>query len=83
MKRSNERLIQLARSVNDNVVGAHIGQLCRDMADRLEMTCAAAKGSLVIVEIAMALRREAEKKVSDLEGALKDMQKRLAEVDRL
>lgn len=82
MKRSNERLIQLARSVNDNVVGTHIGHLCRDMADQLEMMRAAAKGSLMIVEIAMALRREAEKKASDLEDALRRLQEHVAEVEQ-
>lgn len=82
MKRSNERLIQLARSVNDNVVGTHIGQLCRDMADQLEVMRAAAKGSLVIVEIAIALRREAEKKASDLDTELKRIREHVADVDR-
>lgn len=35
MARSPERLIQLARSVNDHVVGRHIGELCRELADAL------------------------------------------------
>lgn len=48
MQRSPERLIQLARSVNDNVVGEHIGELCRDLADKLEEHRAALKGAAVI-----------------------------------
>lgn len=48
MKRRPTRLIQLARSVNDNVVGEHIGQLCRDLADALEEHRDALKGAAVI-----------------------------------
>jgi hypothetical protein len=51
-KRTRERLIQLARSVNDHVVGKHIGQLCRDMADELEIMGDAVAGALVVSECA-------------------------------
>lgn len=55
MQRSPERLIQLARSVNDNVVGEHIGQLCRDIADALEEHRTALKGAAVIANHARNL----------------------------
>lgn len=82
MKRSNERLIQLARSVNDDVVGAHIGQLCRDMADRIEVMSHAAKGALDVANKAMALRRISEQKAVALECMLRVMQKQITEGDQ-
>lgn len=52
MYRSTDRLIQLARSVNDTVVGEHIGQLCRDLADALDVHRGALKGAAVIANYA-------------------------------
>lgn len=57
MKRHPTRLIQLARSVNDNVVGEHIGQLCRDLADALDEHRAALKGAAVITNEAHKIIR--------------------------
>jgi hypothetical protein len=61
MHRSTERLIQLARSVNDNVVGEHIGQLCRDLADRIELQREALKGAQVIANYAHDLIARAKR----------------------
>lgn len=59
MKRHPTRLIQLARSVNDNVVGEHIGQLCRDLADALEEHRDALRGSVIVVNRAHEMIRAA------------------------
>jgi len=57
-KRTPERLIQIARSVNDAVVGEHIGQLCRDLADQLEISQDTIVGALVVVQLARRLLKE-------------------------
>lgn len=66
-KRTAQRLCEIARTVNDTVVGTHIGQLCRDMADEIEQLRDAMKGAAAAFDISASLHMEQKRKIDDLE----------------